>query len=295
MVDYAKHCEMIARCMGYPENTFLDAFNRNVKVQVQESVSANPVAITLIRFMEETLRIRAILAIGPKDNDSRYNDYCSLIWRGDASSLLHELVNVAAMNNIDVYQKAWPKSHNALSYKLGLASADLKEFGISVHRGTDTKTKLRYIEIRKTSSLPSPSSVASDIEENHAQHASEKGDDLNTRPPPGDDVTLGSSPKSPENRAQNENGDDGYDGDGLFRNLQNSTPNGTNDRNDCLHTSQQQESELSAHTISKNFKCFYCDDLFSSDVERAKHRKVEHPECPLDWPTAEDFVHRMER
>lgn len=200
--------------MGYPENTFLDAFNRNVKVQVQESVSANPVAIALIRFMEETLRIRAILAINQQDKDSRYNDCCSLVWRGDASNLLHELVEVASRLNIDVYQKAWPKSHNALSYKLGLASADLKEFGISVHRGTDTKTKLRYVEVRKTSSPPSPSSVASDIEENRAQDTDEKGDDLYAGSPPGDDVVERSPPENPQNHAQNEKS---YDGDVIYR------------------------------------------------------------------------------
>jgi hypothetical protein len=196
MADYAKHCEMISRCIGYSENTFLDAFNRNVKVQVQESVSANPVAIVLIRFMEETLKIRQILTIKAQDKDSHYNDYCSLIWRGDASTLLYELVNVAAMHNIDVYQKAWPKSHNSLSYKLGLASADLKEFGISVLKGTDAKTKLRYIEVRKTSSLPPPSSVSSDISENHAQNT-EKGCDLNQGWPPSYDVVESSPPKIP--------------------------------------------------------------------------------------------------
>ncbi|MFL6462644.1 MAG: hypothetical protein ACJ71J_17165, partial [Nitrososphaeraceae archaeon] len=28
---------------------------------------------------------------------------------------------------------------------------------------------------------------------------------------------------------------------------------------------------------NKNFKCFYCDIFFSSDLERARHRSSEHP------------------
>jgi hypothetical protein len=47
--------------------------------------------------------------------------------------------------------------------------------------------------------------------------------------------------------------------------------------------------------LANGFKCFYCDVILSSDVERAKHRRAEHPECLLDWPTQDDFAHRMER
>jgi hypothetical protein len=213
MADYAKHCEIIARCMGYPEDTFLEAFNRNVKARVEESVSSNPVAVALIKFMED-----------------------KEVWKGDATGLLSELVTTAAGLNIDVYQKTWPRSHNALSYKLALANADLKELGVSVSRGTDTKTKLRFIEIRKTSSPSSPSSVASDIEENRAQIDSYVGDDPKTgSPPAGDDPSHRPPPENPENHTQNGKSCDGDDGDDLSGTFQEKQSSGSKTNEDSAY------------------------------------------------------------
>lgn len=66
---------------------------------------------------------------------------------------------------------------------------------------------------------------------------------------------------------------------------QNSEPNGINDTNGILHTSQdstkenQNDMSLSKpEPNSKNFKCFYCSDgCFESDSERQNHIYIKHP------------------
>jgi|GraSoiStandDraft_16_1057320.scaffolds.fasta_scaffold5713300_1 hypothetical protein len=40
----------------------------------------------------------------------------------------------------------------------------------------------------------------------------------------------------------------------------------------------------------RQFKCFNCDILLSSDLERAKHRKIQHPDNPLDYSNPEDLA-----
>ena len=47
--------------------------------------------------------------------------------------------------------------------------------------------------------------------------------------------------------------------------------------------------------LSKKFKCFYCEECFSSNDERRYHRQQYHPDKKLDYPTPEDFENRLER
>jgi MCM AAA-lid domain len=44
----------------------------------------------------------------------------------------------------------------------------------------------------------------------------------------------------------------------------------------------------------KQFKCYYCNEEFSTDLERIKHIDIEHPD-KLHHPTPEDFENRLER
>jgi MoxR-like ATPase len=61
-------------------------------------------------------------------------------------------------------------------------------------------------------------------------------------------------------------------------------------------TSDSTRIETEQSSASRvGFTCFYCDTVLSSDEERGKHRKLEHPDQPLDWPTQDDFIHRLER
>jgi hypothetical protein len=40
------------------------------------------------------------------------------------------------------------------------------------------------------------------------------------------------------------------------------------------------------------FQCFHCNECFSSDTERLKHRGIAHPD-KLDYPEPEDFNYRL--
>ena len=50
-----------------------------------------------------------------------------------------------------------------------------------------------------------------------------------------------------------------------------------------------------ASTKADSFKCYYCDERFSSNDHRRNHRQQYHPDKKLDYPTSEDFEHRLDR
>ena len=59
--------------------------------------------------------------------------------------------------------------------------------------------------------------------------------------------------------------------------------------------SQVSQTGTSENTTSRKFKCFYCEECFSSNDERRYHRQQYHPDKKLDYPTPEDFENRLER
>jgi hypothetical protein len=52
MADFAEIGEIISRCMGYDNNKFIDAYYRNIDLQVEEAIAANPVGNAIIKLME---------------------------------------------------------------------------------------------------------------------------------------------------------------------------------------------------------------------------------------------------
>jgi hypothetical protein len=52
MADFALHGEIVARCLGYDENVFLNAFNENIRRQSDELLETNPLAMTVFQFVE---------------------------------------------------------------------------------------------------------------------------------------------------------------------------------------------------------------------------------------------------
>jgi hypothetical protein len=52
MADFAKMGELIARCLGYEENKFTEVYNANIGLTNEEAISANPVATSVIHFMD---------------------------------------------------------------------------------------------------------------------------------------------------------------------------------------------------------------------------------------------------
>jgi hypothetical protein len=129
MADFAEVAEIIARCMGYPDNKFLAAYYTNIGLQTEQALEASPIAASIIKFM-----------------DSRIG------WIGTATELLNELESVAESLKINTKSnRLWPSAPNSLSRRLNEVKTNLREVGITIERLVDTTTNTRKIEIRKIS------------------------------------------------------------------------------------------------------------------------------------------------
>jgi hypothetical protein len=53
MADFAESCEIISRCLGQPDNAFIDIYRDNIDNQNDEIIESVPVAETLIIFLED--------------------------------------------------------------------------------------------------------------------------------------------------------------------------------------------------------------------------------------------------
>jgi hypothetical protein len=51
MADSAEIGEVISRCLGYPDNAFLDAYYKNIGLQTEQAIEASSVAIAVREFM----------------------------------------------------------------------------------------------------------------------------------------------------------------------------------------------------------------------------------------------------
>lgn len=56
MADFAEIAEIISRCMGYPENKFLETYYKNIGLQTEEALEANPVGMTVRTFMDSRMK-----------------------------------------------------------------------------------------------------------------------------------------------------------------------------------------------------------------------------------------------
>ena len=127
MADFAEMGELIARCLGYPNGKFTEAYNRNIGFRNEEAVDANPVA-TAIRVLMTT----------------------QAVWSGKAEDLrlkLNDMVSHKRELSGMIYSKGWPKTPHALSDRLNEITPNLKEIGIIVHREYDAHTKSNTITI----------------------------------------------------------------------------------------------------------------------------------------------------
>jgi hypothetical protein len=102
MADFAEIGEIACRCMGYDDNRFLNAYYKNIQLQVDEAIAANLVSNAIIKFMEDK------------------NE-----WTGTATELLTGLQEAATELKINVNAKAWPKGANVLSGRLNEVKTSL--------------------------------------------------------------------------------------------------------------------------------------------------------------------------
>lgn len=137
MADFAECGEMISRCMGFPENAFVIAYQNNIKVQISEIIESNQIATC----------IRELIF-------SKYEEHKE--WIGTPSSLLLELEVVAESLKINIRGRYWPKAPNALSRRLKEIIPTLREIGVEIEFLTNQgPTKARLIKISKKSSTSS--------------------------------------------------------------------------------------------------------------------------------------------
>ena len=130
MADWAEICEVISRCLGYPENIFLNAYYKNIAAQNDKALESSLVATAIIKFLALRIEER---------------------WRGTSSELLYELKQIAEKLKIDTRSNMWPKAPNILSRRLNEITTNLREVGIIIERQKDSSTNTILIEIRKIS------------------------------------------------------------------------------------------------------------------------------------------------
>ena len=55
MADWAQIGEIISRCLGYPEEAFIKAYQNNLAKQNQHALEASQVAQAMIRLMQKRM------------------------------------------------------------------------------------------------------------------------------------------------------------------------------------------------------------------------------------------------
>ena len=94
MADWAEWCEVISRCMGEKDNAFINAYNENINLQIEEVIEGSDLAIVVrelvVRFDENTRE-----------------------FSGTPTELLINLNLIADSSNIDRRNRYWPKTASA--------------------------------------------------------------------------------------------------------------------------------------------------------------------------------------
>jgi hypothetical protein len=155
MADFAEYGEIISRCMGNEDNAFLDAYNENTQLQIDEVIESSEVAICLMYMMFTKYKDGFM-----QDDGSKIYE-----WIGTPSALLGELNSVAESSdlNINTYGRWWPKAANQLTMRINEIEPTLKEKGLIIdHLVGQGDNKERKYRIKKTASPPSPPSPESE-------------------------------------------------------------------------------------------------------------------------------------
>jgi hypothetical protein len=187
MTEFSKYGEIIARCMGYADNEFIEAYERNRQIQVDEIVEFSQVATVIMCMMFEKY----------SHNDT---------WEGTPSALFGECKNIAETEtwnlNIDTKDRYWPKNAQSFGRRLNEIIPTLKEKGLEItHFKLTDRNKTRMIKIRKVLSDVVPSSESqnprSDLD-NSSDDIADKT--LNSM----DEIEQISSENNDQNNAQND-------------------------------------------------------------------------------------------
>jgi hypothetical protein len=129
MADFAEAAEIISRCMGNPNNQFINAYYENIKLQTQEILETSLVASEILKFMAYTSE-----------------------WKGSYTELLDNLDQI--VGNKVSKNKYWPKSPSVLSRRVNEVKTNLREVGVIIEEGKqDSFTRVRTVVIRKPTDI----------------------------------------------------------------------------------------------------------------------------------------------
>lgn len=137
MADFEEYGEIISRCMGYPENEFLQIYQENINIQIEEAIEASPLSTTVYNFV-------------------MFNKDPDYVWENTATELLSELNNFSSVVlQIDTFRApSWPKSASQLSRRLNGIKTNLREKGIIIDKFKN-KEGAKVIRISKVQSTSS--------------------------------------------------------------------------------------------------------------------------------------------
>jgi hypothetical protein len=130
MADFAEWGEIIARCLGYKNNDFINAYYENIKSQNDEIIESSPVAEAIIIFM--------------KEREVGYR------WCGTPSKLHTDLTNMIDQIKPDLKKSnLWPKASSTLTPKINEVKSNLKQRGVEITTGERDNEGNRLISITK--------------------------------------------------------------------------------------------------------------------------------------------------
>ncbi len=129
MADFAGFAEIIARCIGYEDKEFINAYEENIDKQNDEVIEASPVAEALLLFLLEL----------DKDN-----------WEGTPTELYKNLEDIIDQIKPGLTRSnLWPKASNSLTSKINEVVPNLKERGIEITTGEKNREGNRVIKIER--------------------------------------------------------------------------------------------------------------------------------------------------
>lgn len=137
MADFAHWGYAIAEAAGYSGQDFIEAYSRNIEIQHDEAIEANPIAQVIIEFMS--------------DRDK---------WEGTPAGLYNLLVPVAWRLEIS-QSRGWPKDAARLGRALTIIAPNLLAKDIELER---SRSKNRLITICKIAVDTDKSNASRDLE-----------------------------------------------------------------------------------------------------------------------------------
>lgn len=148
MADFAEWCEISSRCMGNPDNAFINAYQENIDNQNDEIIESNPVAETVITFMEN------------KDK-----------WVGTPTELYRLFCDIIDQVNYNIKRtNYWPKTPTILTRRLNEITPHLLMRGIEIVTGEKNNKGNRVIRVEN---IKHKDSIAKNRED--------AGDDINEK------------------------------------------------------------------------------------------------------------------